>query len=285
MKKSPLDSYASNVTSQNGEDGVLAEIIYRIGLKTGLCVEFGAWDGKHLSNTWNLWCNLGWKALLIEGDPERFKVLENAVKGVKGVEAVCAYVSTEGKNTLDNLLASNHLQTPDLISIDIDGDDYQIFKALQARAKIIVVEFNPTVPPTIEVVQKEGEYFGASALALLRLAKSKRYALAHVTATNLIFVAEEEFKKLAFEEPDLIDIFDWSHAVFVVTAYDGRTLLSKPLPYKPNLTELDTFVAVNCGVKRHFKNLLQMNPPILLKNKEIQFSTGNELIPVEIFGK
>ena len=77
----PLIQFEKNVTSQNGEDGVLSEIFRRLGEKKKHCVEFGAWDGKFLSNTWSLWAEHGWKALLIEGCPEKFKVLQDGTRG------------------------------------------------------------------------------------------------------------------------------------------------------------------------------------------------------------
>src|SRR6185437_11729185 len=49
-----LGRFAKTVTSQDGEDGVLAEIFARLKIERGWCVEFGAWDGKFHSNTWDL---------------------------------------------------------------------------------------------------------------------------------------------------------------------------------------------------------------------------------------
>ena len=72
-----LLKYSSNVYSQNGEDGVIKEIIKRLSLDKkdkNWCVEFGAWDGIYLSNTFNL-VKQGWEAVYIEGDQKRFKDL------------------------------------------------------------------------------------------------------------------------------------------------------------------------------------------------------------------
>ena len=60
-----LRKFEYNVKSQNGEDGVIEEIFNRIGTKNNICVEFGAWDGIQLSNTFNLWNNREWNAVLI----------------------------------------------------------------------------------------------------------------------------------------------------------------------------------------------------------------------------
>ncbi len=49
-----LNEYASDVYSQTGEDGVLANALEILPSSNQWCVEFGAWDGKHLSNTYSL---------------------------------------------------------------------------------------------------------------------------------------------------------------------------------------------------------------------------------------
>ena len=64
--------FRKNIYSQNGEDGILEEIIKRINLKEIEVCEFGAWDGKHYSNTFNLVENYSAKAVYIEQDSARF---------------------------------------------------------------------------------------------------------------------------------------------------------------------------------------------------------------------
>jgi hypothetical protein len=71
-----LRKFNQKVTSQRGEDGVIAKIFEIAGADNQYCVEFGAWDGKLYSNTWNLLKNNGWSGLQIEASPEKFKELE-----------------------------------------------------------------------------------------------------------------------------------------------------------------------------------------------------------------
>jgi len=234
-----LNEHASNIVSQNGEDGILAEIFRRIEPRSKLCVEFGAWDGKHLSNTWALWHESGWSAVLIEGDRERFLQLEQSTTNFPSIKAVHAFVASTGPNTLDNILSREKVSPEgvDLLSIDIDGDDYHIWSSLSTyKPRVVVIEYNPTIPPELDLVQRKGEYFGASALALTRLATEKGYGLAACTATNCIYVHEDDFAALEIPELDLRTGFDRSQLCYVINAYDGRTFLatkpvySRPLP-------------------------------------------------------
>ena len=61
-----LADHKRTVTSQDGEDGIVESLFDRPGVEKGLCVELAAWDGKHLSNTGNLWHDKGGSAVLIE---------------------------------------------------------------------------------------------------------------------------------------------------------------------------------------------------------------------------
>jgi hypothetical protein len=232
-----LEQHARNIVSQNGEDGILAEIFRRIQPRSRLCVEFGAWDGKYLSNTWALWHESGWSALLIEGDRGRFLQLQQSISSFPAVHAVHAYVAATGSGCLDSLLAAEGIDPDgiDLMSIDIDGDDYHVWGSMRTfRSRVVVVEYNPTIPPELDLVQRQGEYFGASAAALTRLAKEKGYGLAACTATNCIYVREEDFPALGIPELDLIRNFDRSLLCHVINAYDGRTYLtSKPIYSRP----------------------------------------------------
>jgi hypothetical protein len=228
-----LKQFEYNVRSQFGEDGVIEEIFKRIGVENRICVEFGAWDGIHFSNTWNLWNEKGWQSLQIEGDVEKYKILLENIREKKNVQSLNAYVSFEGKDSLDRIF--DNFKFPkhiDLLSIDIDGDDYYIFESLtNYTPRVILVEYNPTIPAGVDLVQSKGEYFGASAQALLELAHKKQYKLAHMTDTNLFFVAENVFDRLGFSEPSIDEIFNRNHLVYVISSYDGKAFTVGKSPY------------------------------------------------------
>ena len=228
-----LKSFEKNIQSQFGEDGVIEEIFNRIGTTNKICVEFGAWDGIHFSNAWNLWHNKDWTALLIEGDKAKHELLVSNTKKFNNVHPYLAYVAPEGENSLDSILKKvNFPKDLDMLSIDIDGDDYYILETLNNfKPRLILIEYNPTIPPGLDILQSKGEYFGSSALSLLKLAHKKGYKLVHMTDTNMFFVSDNDFLKLDIEEPLLENIFDRKHLVYVISSYDGRSLLVGNPPY------------------------------------------------------
>lgn len=74
--------FAKNETSQCGEDGILREIFRLVGFSSSqpICVDVGAWDGIHLSNTRSLLAptsgeNLQWSGYLFEANEERAQML------------------------------------------------------------------------------------------------------------------------------------------------------------------------------------------------------------------
>lgn len=231
--------FATNVTSQSGEDGIVAEIFRRIGVTTRTCVEFGAWDGKYLSNTWALWNGQSWRAILIEGDAKRHALLEASLTGRPEVQAVCAYVQPHGQDSLDRILERCGLEPAfDLLSIDVDGDDYHIWKGMtRYRARVVVIEYNPTIPPELELVQRPGGYFGASAAALVSLAEANGYRLACCTKTNCIFVDGGCWEKLGIPQAALPDLFPREHLTYVINSYDGKTYLNRTPTYTQALPE------------------------------------------------
>lgn len=235
-----LSKYARNVTSQFGEDGIIEEIFRRIGETDRTCVEFGAWDGQHLSNTWQLWHDKGWGAVLIEGDRARYDALRESLATFPKVRAVHAFVSAGGDDSLGRILARCGFEGKfDLLSIDIDGDDYHVWDAFDApRARVVVIEFNPTIPPHLDLVQRPGAYFGASAGALVALARRKGYLLAACTSANCIFVTDDEFAKLDTPPLDIEVAFPRSELTYVINSYDGGTFVNRNPSYSQLLPPL-----------------------------------------------
>lgn len=226
-----LADFGSNRHSQFGEDGIIAKIFEIIGSRSKVCVEFGAWDGFHLSNTANLWTN-GWKGVLIEGHAGRFRELTSNVKEHSCV-CIQAYVSNDGDNSLEALLATHGVAPDiDLLSIDIDGNDYYILESLQTlRPRLIVCEYNPTIPADVDLFAEYGNYFGASVSALERVARSKSYRLVALTDTNCFFVLEEDFHRFSGYETRLQKIRIDRLLIHVMTAYNGDYVVSRPGPY------------------------------------------------------
>lgn len=128
---SPLLAYRNNVASQDGEDGVIERIFQIVEPENRFSVEFGAWDGKLYSNTWNLIENQDWGGAFIEGNPEKFKDLQATYAGRHEVTSLNCFVEFDGPNSLDNIL--DEVNAPidlDFISIDVDGTDYFIWEGL-----------------------------------------------------------------------------------------------------------------------------------------------------------
>ncbi len=191
-----LLDFKRNAYSQCGEDGVISKILDILPETDKWCVEFGAWDGKHLSNTWNLISSKGYSAVLIEGDPKKYEVLKKNV-GSQAVIALNNFVGFGPEDNLDRLLE----QTPipcnfDFLSIDIDGNDYHVWNATTAfRPKVVCLEFNPTIPDEVEFVQPADRAVqqGSSLQSIANLGKKKGYELVSVLPWNAIFVRHEYF--------------------------------------------------------------------------------------------
>jgi hypothetical protein len=178
------NKYAKNEKfSQNGEEGILIEVLKRLKIDTGNCVEIGGNDGRWLSNTALLIEN-GWTGKFIEAD---FDLWQNCVANWKGndkVRAVCSFVSADNVNAFVDADC-------DVLSVDTDGKDYEIFKALEAKPKVIIIEIDSSIPPDADRYNKEG---GAGYLPMVKLGIEKGYFLLAHTG-NQVFV-DKQYKKL-----------------------------------------------------------------------------------------
>ena len=197
MENNWLSSCRKNIKSQYGEDGILEKVFEIIHPENKWCVEFGAWDGQYLSNTWNLINNFGWSGVLIECEENRYQDLLNYYKDNQKMNCIKRLVSFEGPNTLDNILSETPIPIDfDLLSVDIDGNDYHIWASLKKyHPKVVIIEYNPTIPNDIRFIQERNFKVkqGVSLSAFIELGKLKGYEFIACTTTNAIFVKESYF--------------------------------------------------------------------------------------------
>jgi hypothetical protein len=237
MNTTALSTFSKNLNSQFGEDGIIEEVLKRLNDHTqtdGWCVEFGAWDGKYLSNTYNLIQNKNYKAVLIEGDSGKHEELCKNLPS-EDVIKICAFVHFSGDSTLDALLKKTPIpQGFDFLSIDIDGCDYYIWESLELyKPKLICIEFNPTIPNEIEFVQSKDFSIkqGASAKSLTKLATSKGYSIISSTICNVFYI-RNDLKDFVIGSSDL-DLEsirdDAEFKTYIFSGYDG-TIFVGPSP-------------------------------------------------------
>jgi hypothetical protein len=207
------------VTSQRGEDGIIAAVFAHLGITKGTAVEFGAWDGVVLSNTAALRA-AGWRVCLIEGDRERASALKASFAGNPNVIAIEAYVTTEGPTSLDRLLGGAGIDYIDFLSIDIDGADYAIFESLSIPATLACVEFNPTIPPPVVIASST---LSSSLQAIADLGARKGYSLIFATDWNAFLIRNEFADRFVIKTPAEVYIAD--PARYVISAQDGRNMI------------------------------------------------------------
>jgi hypothetical protein len=195
-----LNNFEYSRYSQNGEDGIIEKILSLIGTSSKYFVEFGAADGFANSNTLNLSKAGGWTGLLLDSEYENVSI--NLHK---------AFVTKENVN---QIFAQYHVPHDlDLLSIDIDFNDFHVWQALsdEYRPRLVVIEYNAThLPDEDKVVNyhptAHGDgtnYFGASIKAFYNLGKKKGYSLVYADkqGVNLFFVRNDllEYRPFFFK--------------------------------------------------------------------------------------
>jgi len=224
-----LDHQAS-IYSQSGEDGIIDKILETLPDTDRWCVEFGALDGESLSNTRNLIENADYSAVLIEGSKVRFKTLESNYAHVKNVTALNRFVGFDAKDNLDHILADTAIPAEfDFLSIDIDGNDYHVWKATtRYTPKVVCIEFNQTIPNEIVFVQAADAAVtqGSSLSALVELGKTKGYELVCVAGVNAFFVLSKYFPLFEIDDNSVAKLrIDLSAITYLFIGYDGTIFL------------------------------------------------------------
>jgi hypothetical protein len=147
---------------------------------------------------------------------------------------VNALIGLETDTGLDAILVKTPIPTSfDLLSLDIDGCDYFVWEELKRYTpRVVVMEFNPTVPNDVLFIQDRtmSRNQGCSLLALIELGKAKGYELVVTTAVNGIFVRADEFSKFHIEDNSIDALHDPMNSSRIFQGYDG-TIFTAGMDY------------------------------------------------------
>lgn len=224
-----LLQFKKDVHSQFGEDGILEKIFEVLSISKGWCVEFGAWDGVQMSNTCNLIKNKNWSAVLIEGSAKKFPDLKSNYALRKDVFALNRMVGFDSPHLLDNILSTTPIPLDfELLSIDIDGNDYHIFDSVNTyHPKVVVIEFNPSFPNQIEFFQNKDSAVnhGSSLNSITKLAKQKGYELICVTDVNGIYIDKSLYPLFEIKDNSLDELHkNRSWETYLIQLFDGTLI-------------------------------------------------------------
>ncbi|HXX74285.1 MAG TPA: hypothetical protein VEI50_04100 [Nitrospiraceae bacterium] len=252
---SNLSQSEFRVFSQWGEDGIIQRLIHEVPIDRRIFVEFGVQDYQE-SNTRFLLVRDNWAGMVIDGDQGNIdRIRHDEIFWRYNLKAECAFVK---RDNINELLKNNGVVGDiGLLSIDIDGNDYWVWEAIEVvRPRIVVVEYNArfgvdravTIPYDAEFSRVRAHYsmvyYGASLAALVSLGVRKGYDFvgANSAGNNAFFVrqdlrpsflpvltATEGFVASQFRESRAKN----GHLVFLTNDEEQRILKELPLVEVP----------------------------------------------------
>jgi len=183
------------VFSQFGEDGIIQYLIGKVPILNDSFVEFGVDDYRE-SNSRFLACNDNWRGLILDASDRHRRFLSGSGLDWKyQIDAISAFITRENINDL--LRQGGMTGDVGLLSIDLDGNDYWVFDAIDVISpRIVVCEYNSafgaeravTIPYRPDFTRARGHwsnlYYGASIPALVQLANRKGYAFVGCTTAG-----------------------------------------------------------------------------------------------------
>lgn len=192
------------VFSQWGEDGIIQYLIRNAPIERPLFVEFGV-ENYTESNTRFLLTNNQWAGLVIDGSAENIDYIRrDPIYWATNLKAEHSFIT---KDNINELLSRNGISGDiGLLSVDIDGNDYWVWQAIDTISpRIVICEYNSHFGPTAEVstpydaafVRDTAHfskiYYGASIAALCSLGARKGYSLvaSNSAGNNVFFVRND----------------------------------------------------------------------------------------------
>jgi hypothetical protein len=244
-----LEEVEFQVFSQRGEDGIIQYIINNIDIPNKIFVEFGV-ENYVESNTRFLLINNNWAGLVIDGAKNNVRFIKSSFVYWKyDLTAYHSFITRENINELIGRYTS--CTDIGLLSIDIDGNDYWVWEAINViNPRVVICEYNSIFGPDKKVSVPYGDgftrrsahfsdlYFGASLAAFVELGEKKGYDFigAASTGVNAFFVRKDLSRP--FKKTDAVSGFVQSpnrdsrdeHGNLSFIRHDGRLAVVKDMP-------------------------------------------------------
>ena len=223
-----LLKYGFKAYSQFDEDGIIQEIFRRIGVTNKTFLEIGVGDG--LENNTLFLLLKDWKGVWIDGDSKNIKAIQNKFSFLQDSGRLRTKLAWVDKDNIDFLIQDLGLpQEIDLLSLDIDGNDYHVLENIVfLNPRAIVLEYNARLPPPVKWVmaydqyhtKTNTDYFGASLKSFEYLLYKRGYCLVgcNISGVNAFFVrkdlVEEHFHSDCSAENHYEDLKIWLLSAF-----------------------------------------------------------------------
>lgn len=212
MKEVDLIQHYKTVYSQQGQDGILEKIFDTIGTTNKYFVEFGS-SGEKLGggNTPYLRERYGWDGLLID-------YIENTYSNTRPIKDYPVKIhKMMASNVNDIFTRYNVPREMDFLSIDIDGQDFHVWHALDSERfypRVVSIESNYDLFANLDLVMPydedwvwAGDYrFGATVTALLKLGAKKGYSLVSMAGADCIFIRNDILNGLSVNFKNINDV-------------------------------------------------------------------------------
>lgn len=215
IKSSNINDYEFKVFSQWGEDGIINYLTNELKIENKIFIEFGV-ENYRESNTRFLLKNSNWSGLIIDSSEKNIEeIKKDPIYWKHDINAVCEFID---RDNINNIIKKNiSKEEIGLLSIDIDGNDYWIWDAINSvKPAIVIIEYNSILgidKPLVVPYQKDFErakahysniYYGASLLAINKLAEKKGYVFIGCNnAGNNAFFIKENIQNNLIKKKDI----------------------------------------------------------------------------------
>ena len=238
-------AYEYKVFSQWGEDGIIQYLINNINIEREVFIEFGV-ENYTESNTRFLLMNNNWSGLVIDGSEDNINYIkQDDIYWRYNLKTECSFITAENIN--DIFKKNGVTGKVGILSIDIDGNDYWVWKSINTiNPAIVICEYNHrfgkedavTVPYDPKFVRSEKHYsniyYGASIKAFVSIAKEKGYSLVagNSNGNNIFFVRNDLLNNI-IQAKSIDDVF--VHAKFREARNSDGTLAFLDLDEEKNI--------------------------------------------------